>query len=139
MKKYSFLLPLIALFLFSSHPVFAAKPRIKKTTGTTATNSVMYSSVKLSRSTNSIVLSLLNLNTVKKVTYELNYSANGVPQGAMGTVVVTGQQTDGRDLYLGTCSHGVCTPHRNITGTTLTVNTVRTSGSTFVKRYRIKI
>jgi hypothetical protein len=53
----------------------------------------------------------MNLGNVKSVTYELNYVSWDVAQGAMGSIAVSGQTSDSRDLYFGTCSHGVCTPH----------------------------
>lgn len=132
---FSFIL-LLASFLSSN--VFAAKPRIRKTTAVRSTG-VSYSSARLSRATNSVVLSLLNLNGVSRVTYTLSYSANGVSQGVVGTVVPQGQTTDSRDLYFGTCSHGVCTAHYNIRNATLLVETTLTSGAVHTKRYRIKV
>jgi len=131
---------LLSLFLYQPS-VYAAKPRVKKigTTGTTTASSASYSSAKLSRSTNSVVLTCKNLAKVTKVTYELSYLSNGMSQGAMGSVVSTGQTIDNRDLYFGTCSHGVCTPHTNIKQATLTVRTQLKSGGTNIKLYRIKI
>jgi hypothetical protein len=56
----------------------------------------------------------------------------------MGSITPAGS-TDSRDLYFGTCSHGVCTPHRGIQGATLLIETQLKSGKTHVKRYRIKV
>lgn len=125
---------MISVLLTSS--VGAAKLRVRKTSGG---GGISYSSAKLSRSTNSIVVTFQNLTSTKRVQYELSYSANGVPQGAMGTITTTGLVSDARDLYFGTCSHGVCTPHYNITNATLVVTAQLTSGGTNTKRYRIKI
>jgi hypothetical protein len=119
-------------------PISAAKLRVRKTSGGSG-GSISYSSAKLSRSTNSIVVTFQNLTNTKRVQYELSYSANGIPQGAMGTITTTGLVSDSRDLYFGTCSHGVCTPHYNITNATLVVTAQLTSGGTNTKRYRIKI
>lgn len=135
-----FFLSLSVTSLFSH--VYAAKPRIRKPVAKIAaasTTSAGYSKAKLSRATNSVVITFINLSSVEKITYTLSYSANGVEQGAMGSLVPNGTTTDSRDLYFGTCSHGVCTPHRNITGATLTIETKRKSGTTNVKRYKIKI
>lgn len=134
-----FFLSLATVGLFS--PVQAAKPRIKKVvakTGSIVATSG-YSSARLSRGTNSVIVTFLNLSKVTRVTYTLSYSANGVEQGVVGSVTPSGQATDTRDLYFGTCSHGVCTAHRNITGATLTIETSLKSGGTNVKRYKIKI
>lgn len=127
----------MVFFLCTLQPsVFAAKVRVRKTS---TAKTVSYSSAKLSRPTNSIVLTLLNLSNVSKVSYELSYAANGIQQGAMGSLSVSGQATDTRDLYFGTCSHGVCTPHYNIKNATLVVRTQLKSGGTNVKLYRIKV
>lgn len=116
----------------------AAKPRARGT-GTRRVGSVStgYSKAKLSRGTNSVVLTLFNLTNVAKVTYTLSYTANGIEQGAMGSLVPSGA-TDTRDLYFGTCSHGVCTPHRGIQRAVLLVETQLKSGGTNVKRYKIR-
>jgi hypothetical protein len=138
MRNLFFTLLSICLLIALVPSVNAAKLRIKKSTGGSGT-SLSYSSAKLSRSTNSIIVTFQNLTNTKRVQYELNYLANGVQQGAMGTISTTGLVSDSRDLYFGTCSHGVCTPHYNITNATLVVTAQLTSGSTNTKRYRIKI
>lgn len=139
MKVFSLLF--ISLILFVHAPsVLAAKPRTKaaatKSTGAVASG---YSKAKLSRNTNSVVLTFLNLGSVSKATYTLSYTANGIEQGAMGSITPSGASTDVRDVYFGTCSHGVCTPHRGIQNAVLSVETKLKSGKTHVKRYRIKI
>lgn len=137
MRTVIFWIPICiaALFLMQPH-AFAAKVRVRKTSGTTA---VTYSTAKLSRTTNSVILTLTNLGNVSKVSYELSYTANGIQQGAMGSLAVSGQASDSRDLYFGTCSHGVCTPHYNIKNAVLLVRTQFKSGGTNVKRYKIKL
>jgi len=131
---------LFLCFIFSPHPIFAAKARVKSVAkAVVSTTNRGYSSVKLSRNTNSVVLSLFNLSGVKKISYELSYVGSGVEQGALGTIQIAGQSTDGRDLYFGTCSHGVCTPHTNIKDATLTISTTLNNGSKQMKRYRIKV
>ena len=117
---------------------YAAKPRVVKK-GASVVSATGYTSARLSRATNSGVVSFFNLNRVKKVTYELSYSARGIPQGVIGAIVPSGKASDSRDLYFGTCSKGVCTPHYSITGAVLTVTTQLTSGGTSTKRYRIKV
>jgi hypothetical protein len=131
---------LFILALTTVPSVDAAKLRIRKTVGSGASGgSLSYSTAKLSRSTNSIIVTFQNLTNTKKIQYELSYVANGVQQGAMGTIGTAGLVSDSRDLYFGTCSHGVCTPHYNITNATLVITTQLTSGGTNTKRYRIKI
>jgi hypothetical protein len=119
--------------------VSAAKPRASKKVSTGGTTNASYSTAKLSRGTNSVIVTFQNLASVKKVSYELSYTANGIAQGVIGTVQTTGLASDSRDLYFGTCSKGVCTPHYNITGATLTITSQLTNGGTNIKRYKIKI
>ena len=136
-----FFIAFLSLFLFDASPALAAKARVARISGggVPRTAGIAYSRAKLSRGTNSIVLTFLNLSKVKSVTYTLSYVAGGIPQGAVGTLTVSGQETDSRDLYFGTCSHGVCTAHNNLKNVTLTVTTRLLSGATHSKRYRIKV
>jgi hypothetical protein len=120
-------------------PVFAAKKRIKQVSSTAkSVKSVGYSSVKLSRATHSIVITFSNLSNVKKVSYTLSYNANGIDQGVVGSLTPSGS-SESRDLYFGTCSKGVCTPHSNISRATLVITTSLKSGGMTSKRYTIKI
>ncbi|HCM81821.1 MAG: hypothetical protein UV63_C0028G0010 [Microgenomates group bacterium GW2011_GWC1_43_11] len=129
-----FLLTLTSLLLTPS--VYAAKVRVRKPRA--AKTGVSYSSASVSPNTHSITLSLMNLSNVKSVTYELSYSSWEIPQGAMGSINVSGQTTDSRDLYFGTCSHGVCTPHYGLSAkASLLVCTDMTNGTQWCKRYNI--
>lgn len=138
MKVLVTLVLFLAAYAFAPS-VSAAKARVRtatsKSTGSVGTG---YSKAKLSRSTNSVVVTFINLGSVSKVTYTLSYTANGVEQGAMGSLVPSGS-TDTRDLYFGTCSHAVCTPHRGIQNASLLIETKLKSGGTNTKRYRIRI
>ena len=129
----------LTAIIFAS-PTQAAKPRVRsvanKNVGAVAAG---YSKAKLSRNTNSVIVTFLNLGSVARITYTLSYTANGIEQGAMGSLVPSGSSTESRDLYFGTCSHGVCTPHRGIQKAVLLIETQLNSGKTHVKRYRIKI
>ena len=133
---------LAAFLSFVTPSVSAAKARVRTTApalGSSAGGSVGYSKARLSRNTNSVVITLQNLSKVSKVSYTLSYSANGIEQGAVGSLVPSGASSEIRDMYFGTCSHGVCTPHRGIQNAVLIVETQLTSGRTNVKRYRIRI
>lgn len=137
------LFALLLLILTFPIPIFAAKPLVRtaKTTSTVRTKSagVSYSSAKLSRATNSVKVTFLNLGQVKQINYTLSYSGNGLSQGTGGSFKPSGDATAMRDLYFGTCSSGVCTPHRNIKNATLLVTVVTTDSTTRTKRYRIKV
>lgn len=138
MKRLIVLVVTLLVLSYITTPAYAAKARVRAPR-VVAPRGVSYSSAKLSRATHSVVLSLMNLSNVRSVEYELSYTAAGIPQGAMGSITVTGQPSDARDLYFGTCSKGVCTPHGNITNATLTVTTELKNGSSNVKRYKLKI
>lgn len=138
---------LIFTIIFSSlfitvHPAFAAKKRVRTTAKRTVSGKkaigISFSTAKLSRSTNSIILSLFNLDKAQSVEYSLSYATRGISQGVVGSIVPSGQASASRDLYFGTCSKGVCTPHYNITSGILTVTTTLINGTTNTKRYRFK-
>ena len=140
--KLLVILFLSALTLAHASPVEAAKPRNPATRTAKSSGSAIatgYSKAKLSRNTNSVILTFINLGNVSKITYTLSYTANGIEQGAMGSITPAGNATDSRDVYFGTCSHGVCTPHRGIQNASLVVETHLKNGRTNVKRYKIRI
>lgn len=122
-------------FFISPMNVSAAKKRVR----TVSTKSISYSSAKLSRPTNSIIVTFMNLGSVSKASYELTYNANGVSQGVTGSLIPTGANAESRDLYFGTCSKGVCTPHTNITNAELLVQITRNNNTVTTKLYRIRI
>ncbi|MCL4360305.1 hypothetical protein M1555_03580 [Patescibacteria group bacterium] len=119
-----------------SRPALAAKKRVWRSN---SGGGETYSTGKLSRPTNSVIITFLHLETVDSATYTLEYKTNKTTQGIVGTVTPAGQDTESRDLYFGTCSHGVCTPHDNISAATLTVETRLKTGVTNTKRYYIRI
>ncbi len=137
----SFIIASLALATLTLYPhsIYAAKKLVRKAKVQSKFAGISFSSAKLSRVTNSIVLSLYNLNKASKVSYILSYTANGIDQGVVGAITVSGKATDSRDLYFGTCSKGVCTAHINITNAVLTVTTTLSSGGSTAKRYRIRI
>ncbi len=118
------------LSLAAFSPAYALKKRIRAARA-------VYSSAKLSRGTHSVVATFYAIPGVSKFNYVLSYSANGIPQGVVGSFVTSGTN-DSRDLYFGTCSKGVCTPHYGISGATLTITATTTGGATYIKRYVIK-
>jgi hypothetical protein len=132
MKRTLIVVLIIFLLLMSaqSAPVFALKKRIRAA-------KAVYSSAKLSRGTHSVVATFYAVAGVSKFDYVLSYSANGIPQGVVGSFVPSGAN-DSRDLYFGTCSKGVCTPHYGISGASLTITATTTGGATYIKRYTIK-
>lgn len=141
MGKQIIRLMIIVFILLLIKPLTAdaAKKRTRNTGLTGVVSSgIRYNSVKISRNTNSINVTFLNLNKVKSVSYELLYMADGRSQGVAGSLTPA-DNSDFRSLYLGTCSHGVCTLHRNITQASLTIKTKLKTGIYVAKRYRLKI
>jgi hypothetical protein len=137
MKRFLFTIFLFSFcFLFIAPPAYAANVRVRKPRA--AATGASYSSASVSPNTHSIKLTLSNLTNVKSVNYELSYVSWDVPQGAMGSIAVSGQTTDSRDLYFGTCSHGVCTPHYGLGAkASLLVCTDMKNGTEWCKRYNI--
>ena len=132
MKRIAIFAAIIFLLLISAKyaPAYALKKRIRAARA-------VYSSVRLSRGTHSVVATFYAIPGVNKFDYILSYSANGIPQGVVGAFVPSGSNNS-RDLYFGTCSKGVCTPHYGITGASLTITATTTGGATYIKRYVIK-
>lgn len=134
MRNIVIFILLVLGFSLAVSPVYALKKRIRAPRPA----GVGYSSVRLSRPSHSAVITFISKTNVKRFDYVLSYAANGIQQGVVGSFVPTGGGTQSRDLYFGTCSHGVCTPHYGITGATLTITTTLTNGSSYIKRYRFK-
>lgn len=132
MKRIALIVAIVLLVFCAAAPqqVFALKKRIRAARA-------VYSSAKLSRETHSIVATFYSVAGVAKFDYVLSYSANGIPQGVVGAFAPAGGN-ESRDLYFGTCSKGVCTPHYGITNATLTITATTTSGASYIKRYVIK-
>ncbi len=149
MNKINKLIFAIAIFsllaiLVPQHTVFAAKARVRTAApvarkAATAPVTGGFSSARLSRGTNSVILTLSNLSNIKRVNYSLSYTSNGKDEGIGGSINISGQGSESRDLYFGTCSSGVCTPHRYVTNAVLTVTATYNSGKTATKRYKIRV
>lgn len=142
MKKIGIIIGVFTvLSTLSASTALAAKARVRAASTSSvvkkAATGVSFSSAKLSRGTNSVVLSFKNLDRASKVSYLLSYNANGIDQGAAGSITPSGT-SDSRDLYFGTCSKGVCTPHGTIKNASLVVTTSLKTGGTNTKRYTIK-
>lgn len=78
------------------------------------------------------------LRGVKIVNYTLMYESNGVGQGVMGSFAPGKKTAVSKDIYLGTCSGKVCTPHWNIKNIQLEVTILYTNGKTSSKTIKVK-
>lgn len=131
---------LIAFFLVSLplSSVGAAKPRVRKA-AVRRTAGVSYVTVRKSKPSHSLKVIFSNLGSVSKVTYEVQYTSVGRSQGIVGSFSPTGQTSDTRDVYLGTCSSGVCTPHASPTKITVVVRVTLKSGGVYTKISRASV
>lgn len=131
---------IVLMFFLLSVPAQAAKSRVIKSVPAAPAKvvaGVSYSSAKLSSSARSVTVTFANLDKVAKISYMLRYEGSGQTQGVGGAITPSGI-TDSRDLYFGTCSKGVCTPHYSIKNASLTVTATLKSGGTRTKRYTLR-
>ncbi len=140
MKWKALVLILILMFLVVT-PVSAAKKRVWK--ATTVAKSAINSagkfgvSAKLTGWKQYLNVSFKGVVSTSGVTYELIYNGNDTEQGVYGTVKPSeGNVT--RSIFLGTCSHGACVSHKNISNIRLTITYKTTDGQSMVKRYKVK-
>lgn len=139
-KALALILALIPIFLFSVvTPVSAAKKRVWKTTAiTTSNNSNKFSvSAKLTQWKQYLNLNFKGITNTTGVTYELIYNNDNTEQGVYGSVPA-GEDNVLRSLFLGTCSHGACVSHKNISNMHLTITYKTAAGQDVVKKYKVK-
>ena len=142
-KNIASLLFILAVILSFQKPtsVQAAKVRVFKSgsSGSSVSSGTGVPAVylKLRRDRLALSLSFANLKATKSTTYELTYVGNGIDQGVFGSIKPT--ESGQRSLYFGTCSHAVCSPHKNIQNMKLSVKFLLTNGKTISKRYKIKV
>lgn len=138
-----FVLLAISAPLLWPSSAWAAKARTSRGSGATvssgtATTGRVVSSVKFKANRLGIIVSFSGLNNAATVTYELTYTAAGIPQGARGTVSSAGNVAT-RELLFGTCSKNVCRWHTNITNARLVVTAKLNSGLTTRKSFRLRV
>ena len=138
------LIVFLLIFAFFSFPetTLALKARTKRGGsggGSYWLGNRVGNSAKFNSTRTGIVISFSGLSNATSVTYSLSYNANGIPQGAMGTITNPEVSTDTRELLFGTCSGGVCRYHSNITNAKLVITSKLKSGYTTRKTYRIRI
>lgn len=104
---------------------------VRRTAGVTV-------SAKLTSDRRNITVNFSNLGIANSVSYMLTYNANNIPQGAGGSISPSETATS-RTLYFGTCSHGVCTAHHNITNMKLVITSNLKSGKKVIKTFRVKV
>jgi hypothetical protein len=127
--------------VFSGSPAPTASADITPSAAPPVDASISINLIKSTTTANTVVISAKGMNSkMKSVSYELTYESQGVMQGATGTSVdVSGKDTFERDIYLGTCSKNVCTPHLGVTKVSLVLVFTDTAGkeSQFSKDYTL--
>ena len=143
MKKIKYILfPVLAMIvlLSAANPILAAKKRVWGKTVVTAgakSGGAFSVSARLTGWKQYLNVSFKGVAGTKGVNYELVYSSNGIDQGAGGSVNPS-EGNVSRSMFLGTCSHGVCTSHKNISNVRLTVTYQTASGQSVTKRYKVR-
>ena len=127
-------------FLFStSTPTLAAKKRVwgNIVRTTSVSSSPVSLSAKLTGWKQYLNVSFKGVSSTKGISYDFIYGSNGIDQGLSGRVK-TEEGNVIRSLFLGSCSFGVCTAHKNISNVRLSVSYQTLDGKVVVKNYKVK-
>jgi len=82
-------------------------------------------------------VSFRGVANTKGVSYELIYTSKGIDQGAGGSVNPS-EGNVSRSMFLGTCSHGVCVAHKDVSNVRLRVTSTTSDGVSKTKSYKVK-
>lgn len=136
-----FLLALVVFFLTIPQDALAAKKRSAPVKAGAKTTSSASSGVKawvrFRPDRLALLIDFSGFGNITSGSYELVYQSEGISQGAGGSIILGDTAT--KTLLFGTCSHGVCRYHTNITGAKLTITSNLPSGQKVVKTYKIKV
>lgn len=140
MKKFGIILIILISFISISSTAYAVRSRSRQSSTKSAVlPGSVYTTVKFRGDRKAIIINFSNINLANSITYTLSYTANGIDQGAQGTITPAGESSTTRELLFGTCSKNVCTYHYNIVGAKLEIRSKLKSGTTTLKSYRLKI
>lgn len=132
----------IILTIFLSLPsLIQAKrklPALKSSSSTKSSSTGVTVKVKFRGDRKAVILNLSNLSPAKNVSYELQYDADGITQGAGGSVTISGN-TESREILFGTCSGGACRYDKNIKNAKLTVTTTLKNGRRIINPFKLKV
>jgi len=141
-KKLIFLVSVfLFLFLFPS-PGYCLRTRTRKlkrpsSSRISRTSRGVHARVRFRPDRQGLLIDFSNFANLESVSYELVYNAGGLPQGIGGAVAIGDTAT--KNLFFGTCSSGVCTPHRSITNARLSIRSILKDGTVILKPFRIKV
>jgi len=140
-KKYLTILLVIFLFLFKPQSADALMKRVfKSSVPATKTTSATVGVTPRLIDRQNLRIFFSNVKKSKSIDYELTYTSNGLEQGVFGSVKAADSGSSvTRTMYFGTCSHKVCTPHRNINNMRLTVTIKKVDGKSTIRRFKIKV
>ncbi|MBU0618736.1 hypothetical protein KKD62_00710 [Patescibacteria group bacterium] len=140
--KVGIMLLVFAGFLIMAAPVEAAKKRVRKKSEAGG-GSVNFGAsrgvkahVRFRPDRRALLIDFSGFDNLESGSYQLVYDANGISQGAGGSVI--SNDTGTKTLLFGTCSSGVCHYHQNITNMRLSITSVLKNGTTVLKPYRIR-
>ena len=143
MKKLIVLAIAVIFLALSASPVLAARkrtPKVRQKAQSAITYSAsqgVSSKVRFRPDRLALLINFSGFNNILSGSYELTYTANGIPQGAGGSIIIGDTST--KTLLFGTCSGGVCKYHSNITNAKLKIISITKSGQKIVKPYRIRV
>ena len=130
------------LFLLMATSRVEAKllPRFRSTGGRKTTFSGgIGTAVRLRSDRKALNVNFSNLLKVTNVTYTLIYQTNGKDEGVSGTIDSSVGNSAARELLFGTCSHGVCRYHQNLSKMKLEIVSLYSSGKRTLRRFRIRV
>jgi hypothetical protein len=79
-----------------------------------------------------------NLDNVKFISFSLIYTHNGVTEGVFDSFSPNGVKKFKKDIFLGSCSTGICKPHLNPINIKLQADGFYTNNQSFSKAINIK-
>lgn len=127
--------------IIKARPSHAARKRVRKPRGGTSQTAYVAQgvgvSVRFRPDRLGLLMTFSNFDNIESGSYQLLYDANGITQGAGGTVIIG--DSDTKEILFATCSHGVCTFHENITNARLSIFSKLKNGQTVLKPFRIKV
>lgn len=138
-SSFFFLLCFTFYFFLLPQPCEAARQRARKPRDTSAplVSRGVRAYVRFRPDRRALLISFSNFGELESGRYELIYEANGVAQGAGGSIILG--DTDSKTLVFGTESSGVFNYHNNITNARLSIVSVLKDGTTVLKPFRIRI
>lgn len=137
MHKSALFILVVSLIFFTAQPSIAAEKTKAPIKSATKSSQETISSLYI-KNRNTVRITFPQLNNVKKISYQLTYEGNGLGQGVMGSVMPKGKKSITKDIFLGTCSSGVCRRYKNIKNLKLQTTTEYKKGKPSTKTYKIK-